>query len=87
VFTKSLYSNGRSADSSELIFALLVSQQRAANTRTSVVASVFSGFSASTASECGTYATIIYAGLKEIHCLIIDRSLTYFYLKQLRMTP
>jgi hypothetical protein len=41
VFTESLHSNGSGAGSSEFIGALLVAQQRAINTRTSIDACVF----------------------------------------------
>jgi hypothetical protein len=52
VFAESLHSNGHSADRSEFIVALLVAQQRAMNTRISIVAC------ASTAPAWGKYATI-----------------------------
>jgi hypothetical protein len=40
VFAESLHSNGRGADCNEFIVSLLVAQQRAINTRTSIVACI-----------------------------------------------
>jgi hypothetical protein len=58
VFTESLHSNGRGADSSEFIVPLPVAQQRAISTCTSIVACVFRGFCDSTVPAWGKYATV-----------------------------
>jgi hypothetical protein len=47
VFAESLHSDGRGAERSEFIVALLVAQQRAINTRTSIVACRFNVFTES----------------------------------------
>jgi hypothetical protein len=41
MFAESLHNNGRGADSSEFIVALLVAQQQAINTQTSIVPCVY----------------------------------------------